>query len=157
MEDGNASELADISIHSTARVETFLFVLVIPSVCNFNPLHREGGDPSPEDDDGVEVVFQSTPPRGWRPPWICQRRRCWDFNPLHREGGDSFWCSPISLLYHFNPLHREGGDQPCADYGCKLIISIHSTARVETQIGELFQSYAVDFNPLHREGGDPIV
>ena len=35
---------AQISIHSTARVETFLFFQVTNYFGDFNPLHREGGD-----------------------------------------------------------------------------------------------------------------
>ena len=56
-----------ISIHSTARVETHGGGLLRCTLCYFNPLHREGGDPSIT--GGIFL-----------PP---------DFNPLHREGGDA--------------------------------------------------------------------
>ena len=144
----------DISIHSTARVETFTLCFFIPLYGNFNPLHREGGDCRERIRFPVRFIFQSTPPRGWRrrravlvalfiifqstPPrgW----RRCrqavrgglQDFNPLHREGGDGGNVRKIFLQQDFNPLHREGGD--------------------ESQ--SICNERDWDFNPLHREGGD---
>ena len=101
----------EISIHSTARVETLDLATPASWTAYFNPLHREGGDRSALIPFQMVLVFQSTPPRGWRP--------------------GSGYLRGASI--HFNPLHREGGDA-----GCKLgaesnpIISIHSTARVET-------------------------
>ena len=68
-------------------------------------------------------------------PKECRKTAAHYFNPLHREGGDGYLCiQPISLWY-FNPLHREGGDPP-GDTGISGtgVISIHSTARVETAI-----------------------
>ena len=56
--------------------------------------------------------FQSTPPRGWRPQTGGRGDGCGDFNPLHHEGGD-----PVEVLYPNG-----------------VIISIHSTTRVETAI-----------------------
>ena len=99
-----------ISIHSTARVETFIFIQMCRNIHDFNPLHREGGDGCRDDistdtanfnplhreggDLSLPVpalrpgVFQSTPPRGWR----LQTEQIYNgrsyFNPLHREGGD---------------------------------------------------------------------
>ncbi len=35
-----------------------------------------------------------------------------------------------------------------------IIISIHSTARVETETWGIVKGFIMDFNPLHREGGD---
>ena len=55
--------------------------------------------------------FQSTPPRGWRPQTGGRGDGCGDFNPLHHEGGD-----PVEVLYPNG-----------------VIISIHSTTRVETR------------------------
>ena len=101
-----------------------------------------------------KLIFQSTPPRGWRPkPQTITRLSSWNFNPLHREGGDKV----IGMIFK------------------RQAISIHSTARVETfsepfKVGNpLFQSTPPrgwrlgianvcrghrNFNPLHREGGD---
>ena len=104
--------------------------------------------------------------------------RCRYFNPLHREGGDYNTPSILVSSIDFNPLHREGGDQWAAGKAGmtaefqstpprgwrrerkanpeKLtIISIHSTARVETPAFDAASFLSIkDFNPLHREGGD---
>ena len=79
-------------------------------------------------------LFQSTPPRGWRPSSLSLSWIFLDFNPLHHEGGDSsnLGSSPGSI--DFNPLHHEGGD---------VRIPVPSQEAEE------------DFNPLHHEGGDP--
>ena len=55
-----------ISIHSTARVETTLTGLRPWWRPDFNPLHREGGDDEKGVTDYRVAIFQSTPPRGWR-------------------------------------------------------------------------------------------
>ena len=107
------------------------YFLAVP---DFNPLHREGGDCMSLLNIGFPVIsihstarvetqenaslahpghiFQSTPPRGWR--LMAGRTACMtsvtDFNPLHREGGDLYLILSHTLL----------------------LISIHSTARVET-------------------------
>ena len=81
-------------------------------------------------------LFQSTPPRGWR-PWrkeqLCQI--CVYFNPLHHEGGDSLARSAC--------LSNDW-------------ISIHSTTRVETICILNQRGNGRDFNPLHHEGGDVL-
>ena len=120
-----------ISIHSTARVET----------CSW-PM----GQPM--------TVFQSTPPRGWRP----------EYEELKA------FLHPISIHSTARvetDYLMTGKDEPK--------ISIHSTARVETNVqtatqvisefqstpprgwrpGRLVQLQNLpNFNPLHREGGD---
>ena len=58
----------------------------------FNPLHREGGDQGDTLKMEVWIIFQSTPPRGWRPAGLGGRLAFSDFNPLHREGGDEDHC-----------------------------------------------------------------
>ena len=55
-----------ISIHSTARVETKPRIFQISLVRDFNPLHREGGDLLVIQLPLHLLLFQSTPPRGWR-------------------------------------------------------------------------------------------
>ena len=145
---------------------------------HFNPLHREGGDPSLFGQIHLTLYF----------------------NPLHREGGDhQIVDGSHTAIHYFNPLHREGGDiikrmykgtpttisihstarvetakdnkfarklefQSTPPRGWRrrlvlrnphpILISIHSTARVETK--RLIEALAEldDFNPLHREGGD---
>ena len=57
----------EISIHSTARVETITLHQFRIQSGNFNPLHREGGD---------RKTF----------PYFALYA---NFNPLHREGGDN--------------------------------------------------------------------
>ncbi|SQB04420.1 Protein of uncharacterised function (DUF3264) [Enterocloster clostridioformis] len=146
--------LQDISIHSTARVETgqnrtrsretsYFNPLhreggdsesctFLGSNQNFNPLHREGGDAEHMSLGTAGQQFQSTPPRGWR-LWLSIRSGSGRyFNPLHREGGDFAELYFLYLFLDFNPLHREGGD-----------LSKSYLYSIDT-----------DFNPLHREGGD---
>ncbi len=77
--------------------------------------------------------FQSTPPRGWRLPLP---------EPYKEAEG------------YFNPLHREGGDNDIDKIIYTHVISIHSTARVETDPQWPCSSAHHNFNPLHREGGD---
>ena len=98
-----------ISIHSTARVETWMTCI-----------------------SALLPEFQSTPPRGWRPGSLLHFPILCNFNPLHREGGDHLTVIVASnprisihstarvetVAHHhgdidwdnFNPLHREGGD-----------------------------------------------
>ena len=99
------------------------------------------------------------------------------FNPLHREGGDGKTGQLGCLPYDFNPLHREGGDYiPFGGFNVSVVfqstpprgwrrhfryegrlnyvISIHSTARVETLWNSTERYGDTNFNPLHREGGD---
>ncbi len=126
--------MKQISIHSTARVETLClsarsntpgtFQSTPPrgwrhraGYCEkgrkgyFNPLHREGGDLLRPISAGRSWRFQSTPPRGWRQSMDLQQRiPNIHFNPLHREGGDSGRSHLTYTSGNFNPLHREGGD-----------------------------------------------
>ncbi len=76
------------------------------------------------------------------------------FNPLHREGGDQRRVLRYMEYFDFNPLHREGGDLPNTNTPTPEVISIHSTARVETSLSDKFPNHYCHFNPLHREGGD---
>ena len=117
--------IKDISIHSTARVETL------------SAIWRNRTSPS----------FQSTPPRGWRLllsfPGLqlihISIHSTARVETLHfrRKGGEGI---------DFNPLHREGGDRIFNVSSRDFMISIHSTARVETTyfpiwlMGRRFQS-----------------
>mgnify|MGYP000106702080 FL=1 len=167
-----------ISIHSTARVETMFDTSVPANTTDFNPLHREGGDWCAYEACRQHMEFQSTPPRGWR-----LMHRLINLGNLrisiHSTARVETWISPPPTPFtsNFNPLHREGGDfsahsvrnmdslfQSTPPRGWRRWavggtssrdnISIHSTARVETLMPISMHGYHTDFNPLHREGGD---
>ena len=122
-----------ISIHSTARVETFL------NHCFFLS----------------SLLFQSTPPRGWRPltpagslfvrsisihstARVETQRKCSGYGTDHISIHSTARVETAEMAtnshstQYFNPLHREGGDLDIANRHIEFIISIHSTARVET-------------------------
>ena len=82
--------------------------------------------------DGVE--FQSTPPRGWRPAQYYKDRGQYHKFQSTPPRGWRPWTSSFQpfRLYYFNPLHREGGDSDLVGKLPEAAISIHSTARVET-------------------------
>ena len=128
---------------------------------NFNPLHHEGGDDGSQmhldsprrisihSTTRVETmfsskigrapsIFQSTPPRGWRPHGITMTLQNFNFNPLHHEGGDEIHFSTDQKHSNFNPLHHEGGDG--LHVQCQFFnrISIHSTTRVETRSSDSY-------------------
>ena len=146
--------LTAISIHSTARVETYKTIAHIAD-CGFQSTPPRGWRRKQDGSSFCCPKFQSTPPRGWRPVYT----------------PDAKWTTTISIhstarvetnpprahhcyRYDFNPLHREGGDHAPGGKGYGHPISIHSTARVETRAAALPVIHAYDFNPLHREGGD---
>ena len=116
-----------ISIHSTARVETRLF---------FQDIHC------------ISISIHSTA-RVETEPYRILCLLTVNFNPLHREGGDRLQLSARpEALQNFNPLHREGGDYVSSpDYQILYSISIHSTARVETQYGILI--FQIKFISIH--------
>ena len=128
----------DISIHSTARVETQKFfrksstiTISIHSTARVETLHSLWAC-------YIRERFQSTPPRGWRHN-ICQWRcRLHHFNPLHREGGDArTWMrEEVMPVFQSTPPRgwRPGGTEHLSAI---LGISIHSTARVETEHGRV--------------------
>ena len=146
----------DISIHSTARVETIYFLpyrlfisqfqstpprgwrlsgysLHRNSSRYFNPLHREGGDRKKALASVCWWIFQSTPPRGWRLKDSIKRQKVQEFQSTPPRGWRRRGFAYIS-----------SGNR----------ISIHSTARVETSRDPLYILQSVYFNPFHREGGD---
>ncbi len=129
------AEAIEISIHSTARVETTEQDGGSMLCRDFNPLHREGGDTAELSKYTKRQEFQSTPPRGWRQAQrVSEKHYTRHFNPLHREGGDWYLGFLKKNLQNFNPLHREGGDA-----GMRFVCGAGG-----------------HFNPLHREGGDHI-
>ena len=82
----------------------------------------------------IEVVFQSTPPRGWRRARARTEQDDTDFNPLHREGGDFAIINSdvLSIISIHSTARVETGLQRAVSL--VQTISIHSTARVETAI-----------------------
>ena len=100
-----------ISIHSTARVETSFYGVHWDIMDDFNPLHREGGDSRSSNCWSSSWLFQSTPPRGWRP----------------KDGYCGIWNILISI--HSTARVETKAIRPHSKY---VYISIHSTARVET-------------------------
>ena len=83
----------DISIHSTARVETF--VPWYPPILQpyFNPLHREGGDNGfIKKPPGTHWISIHSTARVETANGTKHECHYGDFNPLHREGGDCMNC-----------------------------------------------------------------
>ena len=79
----------DISIHSTARVETPPQIFQYLTK-NFMSKHSTAR---------VETLYHKLVKLAFS-----------DFNPLHREGGDGILFGTLGFRHDFNPLHREGGD-----------------------------------------------
>ena len=91
MADTEVSTLIQISIHSTARVETLPTRSALYTLAYFNPLHREGGD-------------------------LCELEKSTDKSKISihstaRVETMSFIAAILWRSEYFNPLHREGGDQ----------------------------------------------
>ena len=146
----------EISIHSTARVETRTFVI-----------------------KSSIFVFQSTPPRGWRPfgaapsrwtPPISIHSTARVETPTgYLEDDDNLFQStpprgwrrppaaakeePVKISIHSTARVETDSRAGCANWQG---ISIHSTARVETLDQQGILCRSGNFNPLHREGGDEL-
>ena len=122
---------------------------------NFNPLHREGGDPPifPQTSPLLVISIHSTA-RVETAGGRLRMRTMIYFNPLHREGGDPGASILHQLFDYFNPLHREGGDQVYPDVSF-LYSEFQSTPpRGWRQFLPAVFPHTYNFNPLHREGGD---
>ena len=84
--------------------------------------------------DIVTIVFQSTCPRGARPPHTTHRHSAQHFNPRAHEGHDKPSGSSSSVSGYFNPRAHEGHD---AIYLISLkssSISIHVPTRGTTAL-----------------------
>ena len=57
---------AEVSIHATARVATSSIDQFQQAFQSFNPRHRTGGDSEGHVRNVFAMLFQSTPPHGWR-------------------------------------------------------------------------------------------
>ena len=122
---------------------------------NFNPRSREGSDAEKLAMTNINMLFQSTLPRGERHGLLphCFHRilfqstlprgerlstthlsliRVRDFNPRSREGSDGKQCGYRKTSADFNPRSREGSDSS----DCHCI------------------SFPCNFNPRSREGSD---
>ena len=167
---GNVTVRLTISIHSTARVETARDTLMSLSDSDFNPLHREGGDHTPIDGSCSDKISIHSTARVETEARRQREAEAQNFNPLHREGGDQNSYS-IHLRYNLFQSTPPRGWRRCVLHirifyvtfqstpprGWRLYssnvsipaiyISIHSTARVETEAAKeknsghiLFQS-----------------
>ena len=125
----------------------------------------------------MPMLFQSTPPRGWRPFLYPRNNRIPQFQSTPPRGWrprrfplDSF-CRIISIhstaRVETLDLTNKGGKEGISIHSTARVetqlfdrinhitqISIHSTARVETGSRHSHFPNVSNFNPLHREGGD---
>ena len=120
---------------------------------DFNPRAHEGHDLS-----DVFVIFfrqfQSTCPRGARPPrGICHPPDC-NFNPRAHEGHDPKYNSAASL-FSFQSTCPRGARHPKLPCSRSLIISIHVPTR-GTTYRECNPITTRHFNPRAHEGHDDI-
>ncbi len=107
--------------------------------CSFNPRPRAGSDNLHlENCDALWLLFQSTPPRGKRPPAAPRRRWCCRcFNPRPRAGSDRRPATrrSRSSSRSFNPRPRAGSDARVYGIFCYLsVVSIHAPAREATLV-----------------------
>ena len=144
-----------VSIHAPARGATGRGCMAYACWAGFNPRTREGCDGSalstgvawssfnPRTREGCDdhfvhqlmalAMFQSTHPRGVRPPGrgSLGYKRC--FNPRTREG-----CDPLMLTLTVRNCH----------------VSIHAPARGATAVLYMMGCAEARFNPRTREGCD---
>ena len=100
---------------------------------NFNPLHREGGD----DDDLIVLqdilIFQSTPPRGWRLTHNGLAHLLITIS-IHSTARVETYRKVVWQCNHKISIHSTARVETAEllELTCQAEISIHSTARVET-------------------------
>ena len=144
-----------ISIHSTARVETRTGCGT-PSLLNFNPLHREGGDRRRAVLVALFITFQSTPPRGWR--LICIRMLF--LNLIFQSTPPRGWRLKCVTLHTFFLLFQStpprGWRLVRRPYLAILFRFQSTPPRGWRRLLKRQQLMQLNFNPLHREGGDYI-
>ena len=105
----------------------------IQSMSHFNPLRREGGDTLVAQFWARDMQFQSTPPRGRR---LC---RAQSFNPqpeisIHSAARAETTLQNMGAIQNFISIHsaaRAETDNIANDI-TTIFISIHSAARAET-------------------------
>ncbi len=166
-----------VSIHAPAWGATWLDPRCWPRSMRFNPRPRVGGDRRGVEFILLDVLFQSTPPRGGRPP---QATTCfaWTkcFNPRPRVGGDNIslrfgLCNQVSIhapawgatstlrtwpgRSAFQSTPPRGGRLGHAgSRAYRRSVSIHAPAWGATALVERFSAARHCFNPRPRVGGD---
>ena len=78
------------------------------------------------------MKFQSTLPRGERPPERMEIIQQMHFNPRSHEGSDCICSSTGCAEYYFNPRSHEGSDLSVHRCSILRIISIHAPTRGAT-------------------------
>ena len=167
----------DISIHAPARGGDAAYQLKIDALeISIHAPARGGRHISCGQIFHIKE-FQSTPPRGGRPPWRSSGpSRAHNFNPRPREGGDIdkppcyVWvrisihapargATSINLLVMYgsgfqSTPPRGGRPVPLGPVIAITDISIHAPARGATYAGGAGSQSVIHFNPRPREGGD---
>ena len=95
-----------VSIHAPAWGATSSGVTSLSRGLSFNPRPRVGGDLRRIPLSLINLLFQSTPPRGGRPVlYDCSPVVCYSFNPRPRVGGDppSFCSSASAFAFQSTP------------------------------------------------------
>ncbi len=102
--------------------------------------------------------FQSTHPRGVRPPAATGRTGPAGFNPRTREGCDKDPSGAKDGIGGFNPRTREGCDLQDEDERLALVEGGFNPRTREgcDEIARLPMFYNMGFNPRTREGCDAI-
>ena len=127
--------MVTVSIHAPARGATSSRQVEQISPIRFNPRARAGRDRESALVSAASDTFQSTRPRGARPPVDVGRvviSVC--FNPRARAGRDAKFADQLSIITDsFNPRARAGRD---FHLRCALgydDVSIHAPARGATR------------------------
>ena len=94
----------------------------------FNPRARVGRDDFKNSVMTIRSPFQSTRPRGARPPASPAVLATSNFNPRARVGRDAFGVTGELDRLHFNPRARVGRDPQIAAADVPADISIHAPA-----------------------------
>ncbi len=170
------AERLQISIHAPARGATKVLDQGRRGTLHFNPRTREGCDRVLDVPGILDVVFQSTHPRGVRRPWTLGTWVGWnDFNPRTREGCDDHleeigaieydisihapargatYCHrqdmPIELISIHAPAR--GATKPVVRVSALRIISIHAPARGATSLIPPFCCSCFIFQSTHPRG-----
>ena len=141
-----------ISIHAPARGATRTMTSSVRSTSNFNPRTREGCDEIIAYLDAKAEAFQSTHPRGVRPPEKGHGARRSGIS-IHApaRGATSSKELPKPMQPDFNPRTREGCDRAVLRGLVRAIISIHAPARGAT-ISELLPLPGAPFQSTHPRG-----
>ena len=103
----------------------------------------------------ISILFQSTPPRGWRLCFLAGHPSFFAFQSTPPRGWRLPLVRPLDWTEQISIHSTARVETPFSKSSSEYIsISIHSTARVETKPSDWEPERSKDFNPLHREGGD---